>query len=213
MQNTMGPAFTAPPTASIAPIEGPRLTLRLWREADREPFRALNADPRVMAHFPSPLSADASDALMARIQKGFAENGFGLWALDIRPGLPECAGLSPDHGFAGFVGLSRPSFAPETIEIAWRLALPFQKKGFAAEAAALALEAGFTHFGLERIVAFTAVCNEPSRRLMVRLGMAYERTFAHPALQPEDRLSKHILYVMSCERWHVERRRFPFLPS
>ena len=95
MQNTACTAFTAPPTASIAPIEGPRLTLRLWREADRDPFRALNADPRVMRHFPSPLSADASDALMARIQRGFAENGFGLWALDIPRASPNARGSRP----------------------------------------------------------------------------------------------------------------------
>lgn len=30
------------------------LRLRQWRAADREPFAQLNADPRVMAYFPSP---------------------------------------------------------------------------------------------------------------------------------------------------------------
>ena len=38
--------------------------LRAWREEDKPPFRALNADPRVMAFFPSTLSASQSDALI-----------------------------------------------------------------------------------------------------------------------------------------------------
>ena len=34
-------------------LETPRLRLRQWRDEDREPFAALNADPRVMEHFPA----------------------------------------------------------------------------------------------------------------------------------------------------------------
>lgn len=32
-----------------------RLRLRPWRDADREPFAALNAGPVVMGHFPAPI--------------------------------------------------------------------------------------------------------------------------------------------------------------
>ena len=38
-----------------------RLILRPWEERDLEPFAALNADPRVMEHFPSVLSRTESD--------------------------------------------------------------------------------------------------------------------------------------------------------
>jgi len=34
-----------------------RICLRSWRDADLEPFRALNADPDVMAFFREPLTA------------------------------------------------------------------------------------------------------------------------------------------------------------
>jgi hypothetical protein len=34
-------------------LRGARVVLRGWREDDLEPFAALNADPRVMEHFPS----------------------------------------------------------------------------------------------------------------------------------------------------------------
>ena len=77
-----------------------RLLLRPWRVADREHFAAMNADPRVMRHFPNALTREESDALADRIEAGFQANGFGAWAVEV-------------HGvtsFAGFVGLNRPLF-------------------------------------------------------------------------------------------------------
>jgi hypothetical protein len=37
--------------------------LRQWCAADREPFAALNADPRIMEFFPAVLDRSASDAM------------------------------------------------------------------------------------------------------------------------------------------------------
>jgi RimJ/RimL family protein N-acetyltransferase len=59
-----------------------RLLLRTWREEDRAPFARMNADPEVMAFFVSPLTRDDSDAFVDRIEAGFAEHGFGLWAVE-----------------------------------------------------------------------------------------------------------------------------------
>ena len=36
-----------------------RLLLRAWRDGDREPFAALNANPVVMEHYASMLTRDA----------------------------------------------------------------------------------------------------------------------------------------------------------
>lgn len=43
-----------------------RLMLRPWRDADREPFAALNRDPEVMEHFPAPLTREQIDAFVDR---------------------------------------------------------------------------------------------------------------------------------------------------
>jgi ribosomal-protein-alanine N-acetyltransferase len=80
-----------------------RLVLRGWTDSDREPFAALNADPRVMEHFPAPYSREESDAFVDRIEAHFAERGFGPWALEV-----------PGHGFIGFTGLLVPRF-----HVAW----------------------------------------------------------------------------------------------
>jgi hypothetical protein len=93
-------------------IETPRLFLREWTDADAGPFAALNADPRVMEFFPKALTRAESDALMADIREDMADEGFGLYAVEVRD----------SGGFIGFIGLARPTFeAPfmPAIEIGW----------------------------------------------------------------------------------------------
>ena len=62
-------------------IRTPRLVMRRWRESDREPYAALNADPEVMRYFPATLSRVASDVSVDRMEDLFDRQGFGLWAL------------------------------------------------------------------------------------------------------------------------------------
>lgn len=64
-------------------LRSDRLLLRPWREEDRRPFAALNADPLVMEHFPATLDRPASDALAERIAAHFDGHGWGLWALEV----------------------------------------------------------------------------------------------------------------------------------
>ena len=105
------------PAAHLPCLRTDRLLLRAWRDADRAPFAAMNADPRVMEHMPALLGREESDAAIARIERSFAERGHGLWALEVAGGAP----------FIGYTGLLAPSFeAPFTpcVEIGWRLAAP-----------------------------------------------------------------------------------------
>ena len=74
-----------------------RLSLRGWTPEGRAPFAALNADPAVVEYLPGPLDGSASDALVDRIQTGWAALGCGLWAIEV-PG---------EDRFVGFVGLNR----------------------------------------------------------------------------------------------------------
>src|SRR5437867_1027256 len=113
-----------------------RLHLRGWLPTDREPFAALNSDPRVMKHFPDVLSREESDALAARIEVSFDQNGFGLWAVEVQHVPP----------FAGFVGLAIPRFEAHftpCVEIGWRLASAYWNRGYATEAARAVLTFGF----------------------------------------------------------------------
>ena len=64
----------------MADLRTSRLVLRQWREADFEPFAALNTDPELMRYFPAPLSREQSDALAERASTVIAERGWRLWA-------------------------------------------------------------------------------------------------------------------------------------
>ena len=75
-------------------------SLREWQDGDREPFAALNADPRVAEFLRGPLDRAASDALVERIRQGWAADGHGLWAVE----------RSENGAFIGFVGLAAHSF-------------------------------------------------------------------------------------------------------
>ncbi len=166
-----------------------RLLLRRWREADRAPFAALNADPEVMAHMPALLSRAESDAVVDRIEAGFEANGFGLWAVEVIDG----------PAFIGFVGLSRPSweasFTP-CVEVGWRLSRAAWGQGYATEAAKAACDLGFREHGLAEILSFTVPANVRSWRVMERIGMVRDpaEDFDHPRLAEGHPLRRHGLW-------------------
>jgi RimJ/RimL family protein N-acetyltransferase len=173
-----------------------RLRLRNWQDADLEPFASLNADPRVMEHYPATLDRAQSDAFAIRARTKLAERGFGLWALEVRDGAP----------FVGYVGLAEPSFQAHftpCIEIGWRLAYDHWGRGYASEAASAVLEHAFGMLALSEIVAFTAVGNRRSRRVMERLGMhrVPSEDFDHPSLPEGHPLRPHVLYRLTRQSW------------
>jgi RimJ/RimL family protein N-acetyltransferase len=167
-----------------------RLLLRRWRPEDSEPFAQLNADPQVMEHFPATLTRAQSDELIERIERSFAADGFGAWAVELPGSIP----------LAGFVGLWRQNderlpFAP-AVEIGWRLSRESWGRGIATEAASAAIGFGFGELGLEEIVSFTTVANTRSRAVMERLGMRRDpaEDFLHPQIAADDPLAAHVLY-------------------
>ncbi len=180
-----------------------RLRLRAWRDTDRGPFAAMNADPAVMEHFLGTLDRAASDAFMARIDAHWAANGFGLWAVERRA----------DGAFLGFTGLSDPGFqAPfmPAIEIGWRFARDAWGHGYATEAAWAALSFGFESLGRAEIVSFTAPANTRSIAVMERLGMSRDARddFDHPRVPVGHSLRRHVLYrLLRADSARVEPKR------
>ena len=166
-----------------------RLVLRRWCEDDRGPFAAMNADPLVMRYFPATLSTGRSDAFVDAIEQHFTNLGFGLWAVE----------LVDSGGFAGYVGLWPASFEAAftpAIEVGWRLAARFWGHGYAPEAARVVVRDGFERVGLTEIVSFTSAINQPSRRVMEKIGMSHDPAddFDHPAVPSGSPLRPHVLY-------------------
>ena len=180
----------------IVPLETDRLILRAWREADKAPFAALNADPEVMRYFPKPLSRAESDDLADRLAARMSENGWGWYAVEVKGGAA-CIGM---------VGLNVPHYpipGGPGVEVGWRLSRDSWGKGYATEAAAGCLDYGFGRLGLPEIVAFTALPNTPSRAVMERLGMVRDpdADFDHPLLAEGHPLRRHVLYRQTADRW------------
>ena len=168
-------------------IETARLILRQWRPSDHEPFAEQNADPEVMRYLNGTLSRSESDAYVLRVEQHFADYGYCKWAV-------EAPGISP---FIGAVGISRVKFAASftpAVEVAWRLNRRFWGRGYASEAARASIDDGFERFGLDQIVAMTALDNTASMRVMERIGMTRSIEFDHPNLEHDNPLRAHVLY-------------------
>lgn len=183
----------------ILQLESARLILRQWRDSDLPAFADLCADPRVMRYFPETLGRLQSAEVIGRARGHFAELGYGLWALERK-----------DSGqFIGFTGLGQVGFdapfAPAT-EIGWRLAYEHWGLGFASEAAWTCLACAFDRLGPEEVVAFTALANASSEKVMQSIGMQrdVEGDFDHPNL-PGHELQRHMLYRITQAQWQHNR--------
>ena len=171
-------------------IETPRLILRAWREEDREPFAALNGDPRVGEWLGGIRSRAECDAALDRFNAAMAAHGYGYWAAERKS----------DARLIGLIGLGRfqPNETPlgETLEMAWRLAPEAWGQGLASEGAAAALAWARANLD-EEILAVTARSNLRSQAVMRRIGMVAQpwRDFDHPKLPAGHPLRPHVVFA------------------
>lgn len=193
----------------IPSLRGPRLLLRPWRPTDIEPFVALNADPRVMEHFPSVMTRDETLASLSRIQAHFDTHGYGVWVVSLAEN--DTRDEQGRHGdFLGFVGIYHPTFtahftSPDCpcLEIAWRLAPSAWGHGYATEGARLCLDHAFRVLGVDEVVSLTVPRNTRSTAVMQRLGMQRDPRddFDHPRLPEGHPLRRHVLYRLPRPRF------------
>lgn len=151
----------------------------------REDAAALFGDPRVAAWIWPPERDDSgprtpaqADELVDRFLAHWAEHGYGMWHFAERDG----------GDFVGQVGLQQANVEGErVVEIGWTLLSGQWGKGYATEAARSVLELGSGPLGIDEIVSFTLPHNQASRRVMEKIGLAYDRDFVHVGLP-------HVLY-------------------
>lgn len=163
------------------------LGFRLWRDIDLLHFSTMNADPRVMQHFPKTISIDDSENFMHRMNDLYALKGYCYFAVDeLKSGL-----------FIGFIGLSEKSFkAPfnPSIDIGWRLAFNFWNKGYATEGAKRVLTFAWENLKLFKITSIAPLVNVGSIRIMEKVGMHKLMEFNHPQLLDYKNLVNCICY-------------------
>jgi RimJ/RimL family protein N-acetyltransferase len=178
-------------TASQIVRTTPRLVLRTYREDDLPGLAELNGDREVVRFLGGrPMTRADSDAMAARIEASWAENGLGMIAVERRA----------DSALLGMAGLDESPWHPGQIEVGWRLAPQHWGHGYATEAGAAWLGHGFSARGLSRVIAIADADppNVASIAVMRRLGMSLD----HQAeLDDHGELFQAVVYAITAAEW------------
>ncbi len=106
-----------------------------------------------------------------------ARHGFALGAVERR------SGGTP----IGMCGLIRRE-GLDDVDLGYALLPAYRGRGYAREAAAAWLAAGFERFGLQRIVAITCVDNAASGQVLEAVGMRFEKRMRVPGHEEDSLL-------------------------
>lgn len=159
------------------PLHSDRLLLRRFTTADDSHLFALDNDPEVM-RFINGGEAVSLETIRVDILPLFltchdANPGFGFWLAEDKK----------TNEFFGWLSFRPQEHDPGTVELGYRFCRAAWGKGYATEAARVLIDRGFSQPGVERVIATTYEDNEPSRRVMNRLGMTHVRSFR---ITPDD---------------------------
>lgn len=147
-------------------LETPRLALVPFAPADRAALHRVFTDAHVRRYLldDALVGLDWVDDEIAASAGRFAEGGAGLWSVRER-------GAAEIIGFTGF----RPFFDPPELQLLYALLPEHWGRGLATEAARAAVAHAFGVLDFSRVVAAADRPNEPSIRVVKRLGMRLER--------------------------------------
>jgi ribosomal-protein-alanine N-acetyltransferase len=151
----------------MAEIETARLRLRPFTLDDIDSYyRAVVSDPDVMRYLPGrvPRPYERTEPMIRFYMEHQAQHGFAFWAVIHQA----------EDRLIGHAGLQYIPNTPE-IEVGYALASAYWGQGLAPEAAHAALRYGFETLGLDRIVAVAVPENAASQRVMLKIGMRYEK--------------------------------------
>jgi RimJ/RimL family protein N-acetyltransferase len=178
-------------------LESERLILRCFRDSDLAPFVAYRNDPEV-ARYQSWDSFEESEA-----------RAFIREMASAQPGVPgdwfQFAVESKEIGeLIGDCALQVDGQEPYRAEIGFTLAREHQGNGFASEAVSCLLDYAFASLELHRIFAIADCRNEPSWRLLERVGMRQEGHFLENVWFKGE-WSDEYLYAVLKDEWLGKR--------
>lgn len=175
-------------------LENHLLRLRPWQDCDIKPFTEMSDDPDVMQYL-LPFSPQFTpEDWINKQTECLYQHGFCYWAL-------ERVSTGEFIGTAGLNPVSYNAHFTPAIEVGWRLSRTFWGKGYATQAAKMAINFAFTTLNLPEVVAVTVTNNRRSRSVMERLGMSFDpaENFLHPKVPDGHPLQAHVLYRIKKE--------------
>jgi RimJ/RimL family protein N-acetyltransferase len=147
-------------------LETERLRLREFKREDTDALLAVLGDRMAMQFYPAPFDREEVDHWITRNRARYADTGFGLWALVLKPS----GELIGDCGC--FVRELQGQFE---LELGWHVRRDLWGRGYATEAARYCIEYAFSKLGAERIIALIRPENLSSCRVAEKNGMSCER--------------------------------------
>ncbi len=178
--------YTAPIVRNdVETLSTARLHLTRIRETDLADLCRMHRDARVMATLGGVRDDDVSGEILAQLAAHWDQHHFGYW-------------MARDRGSGAFIGrggLRRVVVggAPE-VEIGYALMPEHWGRGLASELARECVRVGFDVLCECALVAFTLPTNAASRRIVERLGFAYERDVIWAGMP-------HVLYRLEASAW------------
>ncbi len=148
------------------------LSLRRFNLDDAAFAYALVNDPAWIQHIGDRNVKSLEDA-RGYLAKGpmamYEKTGFGMWVVTLQS-------TGEAIGTCGLI--KRDSLVD--IDIGFAFLPQFRGQGYAVESAMAVLEYGRSSVGLKRIVAIVSPANQPSIRILERLGLRFERMITMP---------------------------------
>ena len=137
-----------------------RLRLRSFRSEDIDAWAAMMADPDVARYIaPAPMTREESWRSIAGSLGHWQLRGYGTWAVERKS----------DRAMLGRVGMINPEGWPG-LEIGWTLGKPYWGKGYATEAAAVAMRYAFLTQPVAKLISCIDPDNVASQAVALRLG-------------------------------------------
>lgn len=178
-----------------------RIGLRRWRASDHQPFSEMNHQMSVMRYFPALLSPEDSRLAIQRFNQHLDETGYTYFAAEERV-------TGRWIGFVGLLNRKYPIDCSASVDLGWRLIPDVWGHGLAVEAARACIQYA-ADLGIQELVAVASHRNQPSIRVMEKLGMARGGEFEHPAIPKASLLNPCVYYLtssQSCENRPLEAR-------
>lgn len=147
-------------------LETERLILRELVADDGEFMNALLNSPGFLKYIGDRCvrtNENAAEFIETRYRKGYRENGYGLWGVELKGG-----------GLIGICGFVRRDSLPGA-DIGFAFLPEFEGRGYAFEAASATMNFGRQNLGFTRVLAITTPDNEKSERLLLKLGFVLDR--------------------------------------
>lgn len=172
-------------------LDTERLTIRPWQPADRPSFAAFTQDPEVMryVHRGEPFTETEIDEFLARQQRQLEAHDMCMGAM-----IEKCSGL-----IIGVAGV-QPLGGSGDLEIGWWLGRDAWGRGYATEAGRAAMHHVLDTLRRPRVVAVIDPGNDPSTRVVTRLGFQYDRRYTGAEL-------KHRLPDLVVDLYYRNRER------